>query len=115
MKTLALLAAAAAIALVCGCAEPDPNLSRDCNKITNVYDMNVCFYNKSVSKLSSAACTDIMNETMKAECISQVAVRLLDYMPCKQQDKAAKKDACEARVSDARKKAREANPGIKLP
>jgi hypothetical protein len=102
----------AAVLIICGCAgAPETN----CNKILNNRERDDCQYNKSMIQASSVLCRDITNDTMKSECIDRIALRLLDYLPCKQQDKQVKKDECESKVSDARRKAREANPDVRLP
>ncbi|MFH0863225.1 MAG: hypothetical protein V1875_09405 [Candidatus Altiarchaeota archaeon] len=102
-----------AIALMAGCAENQANF--DCDKILKNAEREECTYNKSMIMLSSVECTNIMNETMKKDCIDQIGIRLLDYIPCKQHDKSSAKDNCEGKVSAARKRAKEANPGVRLP
>jgi len=113
MRGLATAISVLAILVICGCAGNQP--STDCDKILKKAERDDCQYNKSMFMMSSVECTNIQNETMKRDCIDQIGVRLLDYIPCKQQDKSSTKDGCEAKVSAARKKAKEANPNIRLP
>jgi hypothetical protein len=103
-----------AMIMVCGCAE-NPNIQANCDKLAKTAEKDQCFYNRSIGMLSAPVCTDIVNETLKAKCINEVAVRVLDYLACNQHDKMPAKDLCERLVSDARKEAKKANPNIKLP
>jgi hypothetical protein len=103
-----------AMMFICGCAG-NSQLQMDCAKELKPAIKDQCYYNRSVIKSESPMCLDIKNEKMRSDCINEVAVQVLDYMACKQHDKVPARDKCENLVSDARHKAKAANPNIKLP
>jgi hypothetical protein len=108
MRAAIVYAAVTLALLVAGCSI-DPAEGINCDKMPKTADKDRCNYNKSIIKVSSVECKNIMNDTYRRQCIDDVAVLLRDYTPCKQHDKASQRDACEGKVSDVRKKVREEN------
>jgi len=92
--------------LVAGCIQlSHPRV--DCNKLVDTKQRNECLYNRSIASLDTSSCSNIIGEALRVKCIDEVAVEVLDFYPCKQQDKQYQRDACETKVGEARKVARE--------
>ena len=106
MRVLFFLFVGLAVVAVSGCEHYAQPGKVDCSKIVDKHENDVCLYNKSVFDLNSMTCRDIMDTELRGKCIDEIAVRLLDFYPCRQHDKMAKKDACESLVGDARRATR---------
>ena len=100
------IAAVLLIVLTAGCVKLTPD-KVDCDRLVDIEQRNECLYNQSVNNLDTSTCGNIMGMEMRVNCVDDIAVKLLDYYPCRQLDKAIQRDACEAKVSDARRIARE--------
>jgi len=107
MRLLIALIAILAVLFVTGCSlKPTPEVP--CDTYDTASQRNECQFNLSVRKLDASGCTDILNDKMRQDCIDEIAIRVLDIYPCRMQDKMVKRDACENKVSEAKRKAKEA-------
>ena len=91
--------------LVAGCDHYQKPEDIDCTLILDRDKNMECVYNKSILTGNAGLCRDIMNEKMRDECIDEVAVSLLDHYSCRQHDRMKKRDACQAKVGEAKKRA----------
>jgi hypothetical protein len=63
-----------------------------------------CYYNKSQVTYNALMCRENINDAkLRSDCIDDVAVALGEFLPCQQHDRPSKRDACEAKVGDARR------------
>ncbi|MBD3388254.1 MAG: hypothetical protein GF416_04170 [Candidatus Altiarchaeales archaeon] len=106
MRVLYLLAAVAVVLSISGCDYYDQPGQIDCETITDRAAYEDCLYNKSVYDLNAVGCRDIMDADRRAQCIDEVSIAVLDYFPCRQHDRMSQRDACEAKVGEARRAAR---------
>lgn len=102
MRTLVYLAL---LVFVLGCTGAPPEV--DCNKILDTKASQECVMNQSLAKLDASKCDDILDDEVKTQCIDQIAVKVLEYYPCKFQNTRPKQDACESKVGKARREARD--------
>jgi hypothetical protein len=108
MRLWFVLAAILLSVLLAGCYEGDPMLALDCKKIKATADRDMCYYNQSLAKTMALSCEDISAEDLRVKCVDTIAVNLADYYTCTRHSKMYQRDACEAKVSEVRKKARTA-------
>ena len=94
-----------ACVFILGCTETQ--MTVECNKILDSKQADECLYNQSTRYNDASKCQEISNMDVKAKCIDQVAINSLDFFPCKNHDRKPFEDACENKVGDARRKARE--------
>jgi hypothetical protein len=107
MRLEIILGTILVVAAFAGCASQDSALSIDCKKVKASADRDMCYYNQSIAKTMALSCEDINNENLKTKCVDTIAVNLQDYYTCNRHDQVYKRDACEAKVSEVRRKARE--------
>ena len=108
MQARLILLLSLAAVIISGCVKLTAT-AVDCDKLLDLGDRNECIFNKSINKLDTVSCTNIMNDTMKGDCINQIAIIMLDNYPCRQHDRMSRRDECERKVSEAKRKAKNAN------
>ncbi|MFH1055179.1 MAG: hypothetical protein V1744_03670 [Candidatus Altiarchaeota archaeon] len=102
MKLHLILLLALAAVIIPGCVTTSTPEVR-CEALTTVNEMNLCMYNRSVKRLDYASCADILNETIKANCINDIAVSVRNSYPCKEHNRMINRDKCERLVSAAKR------------
>ena len=95
------------IILFCGCFG-DVEEIIDCSEKPLGKERDQCYYNQSVEGLDLSSCDEIKDLDLKAKCIDEISVTLLDFYPCKMHDKRSNRDKCEDKVGEARKAQRNA-------